>query len=50
MWIQRSIRYNKDVKDLYNARKRVIKLYNNYGKIVPECICIKQNMEKVLKY
>ena len=37
----------KDIKNLYNSRDKVIKLYNDYAKIISEAV-YKQNREKNL--
>ena len=36
--MKRSIRYNKNIKDLYNSRDKVIKLYNDYAQIISEAM------------
>ena len=39
----------KNIKNLYNSREKVIKIYNDYAKIISEAM-YKKNMEKGLKY
>ena len=34
--IKRSIRYNRNIKNLYNAREEVIKSFNDYARIRSE--------------
>ena len=36
--MKRSIRYNKNIKNLYNSRDKVIKLYNDYAQIISEAM------------
>ena len=39
----------KNIENLYNSKDKVIKLYNDYAKILSESMYVKQNKEQELK-